>query len=111
MAPRLRAVTGMSLERCSEILKVLPADAAGAIIEICEKMREQAPAVERTPKRRWLSFTIRDLLWLVLVVAIVLGWWTYSQRVKSCYFVTEEKPNGIRVTVLHDAQNGETWMR
>ena len=28
-----------------------------------------------TPKRGWLSFSIRDLLLVTVIVALVLGWW------------------------------------
>lgn len=27
-----------------------------------------------------LRFSIRDLLWLTLVVALAVGWWAYSRR-------------------------------
>ena len=30
---------------------------------------------ETKPKRRWFSFSIRDLLWLMAVVAMGVGWW------------------------------------
>ena len=30
---------------------------------------------ETKPKRRWFTFSIRDLLWLTLVVALAIGWW------------------------------------
>ena len=29
---------------------------------------------ETKPKRRWLSFSIRDLLWLTIVVALCVAW-------------------------------------
>jgi len=30
---------------------------------------------ENKPRRRWLSFGIRDLLWAMVVVGLVIGWW------------------------------------
>jgi hypothetical protein len=30
---------------------------------------------ETKPQRRWFSFSIRDLLWLTMVVALATGWW------------------------------------
>jgi hypothetical protein len=30
-----------------------------------------------------LGFTIRDLLWLTLVVALCLGWWLHSRRLSD----------------------------
>ena len=30
---------------------------------------------ENKPRRRWLSFGIRDLLWAMLVVGLGIGWW------------------------------------
>ena len=30
---------------------------------------------ETKPKRRWFTFSIRDLLWLTVVVALAVGWW------------------------------------
>jgi hypothetical protein len=30
---------------------------------------------ENKPRRRWLSFGIRDLLWAIVVCGIGLGWW------------------------------------
>jgi hypothetical protein len=29
---------------------------------------------ENKPRRRWLSFGIRDLLWAMVVVGLVIGW-------------------------------------
>jgi hypothetical protein len=35
---------------------------------------------ENKPRRRWLSFGIRDLLWAMALVAMGLGWWLDHQR-------------------------------
>ena len=32
------------------------------------------------PQRRWLSFGIRDLLWAMVVVGLVIGWWNQSRQ-------------------------------
>jgi hypothetical protein len=38
---------------------------------------------ETKPKRRWFRFSIRDLLWLTVVVAIGLGWWLDHNRLSE----------------------------
>jgi hypothetical protein len=30
---------------------------------------------DNKPRRRWLSFGIRDLLWATVVVGMAVGWW------------------------------------
>ena len=30
--------------------------------------------MNETPKRGWLTFSIRDLMWLTVVVALAVGW-------------------------------------
>jgi len=35
---------------------------------------------ENKPRRRWLSFGIRDLLWAMVVVGLVIGWWNQSRQ-------------------------------
>jgi hypothetical protein len=35
---------------------------------------------ETKPKRRWFTFSIRDLLWLTLVVGMVAVWLVHRQR-------------------------------
>jgi uncharacterized protein HemX len=35
---------------------------------------------ETKPKRRWFRFSIRDLLWLTVVVGMGLGWWIDHHR-------------------------------
>ncbi len=33
-----------------------------------------------TPKRGWLTFSIRDLFWLMVVVALIVGSWAGARR-------------------------------
>jgi hypothetical protein len=55
-----------------------------------------------------LRFTIRDLLWLTLVVAMGLGWWLdHQMRHPTRYSVTEYGPE-LTVT---DNKTGETWLK
>ena len=35
---------------------------------------------ENKPGRRWLSFGIRDLLWAMVVVGLLIGWWLNHDR-------------------------------
>ena len=35
---------------------------------------------ENKPRRRWLSFGIRDLLWAMALLAMGLGWWVDRSR-------------------------------
>lgn len=32
------------------------------------------------PKRRWYRFSIRDLMWLMVVAALAAGWWSSARR-------------------------------
>lgn len=53
-----------------------------------------------------LRFTIRDLLWFVLVIGLALGWWIYHKRVYQRYYVTFPKRGEM---VIFDRQQG--WQR
>jgi hypothetical protein len=35
---------------------------------------------ENKPRRRWLSFGIRDLLWAMVVVGMGIGWWAQHRH-------------------------------
>jgi hypothetical protein len=35
---------------------------------------------ENKPRRRWLSFGIRDLLWAMVVAGVALGWCAHASR-------------------------------
>ena len=54
-------------------------------------------------------FTIRDLLWLTLVVALAVGWWIDSRRVPR-YVVVEKKAGVTSAVVLGDTQTGKMWI-
>ena len=32
------------------------------------------------PKRRWYRFSLRDLMWLMVVAALTAGWWGSARR-------------------------------
>jgi hypothetical protein len=39
---------------------------------------------ENKPRRHWLSFGTRDLLWMMVVVGLAAGWWqTYLSLQKA----------------------------
>jgi hypothetical protein len=50
---------------------------------------------ETKPKRRWLSFSIRDLLLLTVIAALAFGWWFDHRKLT--------KDNGMVLT-LHYLQ-------
>jgi hypothetical protein len=50
-------------------------------------------------------FTIRDLLWLTLVVALIAGWWIDRWRQEQMHWWEIEQRNGA--TVIMDPQSGE----
>jgi len=37
---------------------------------------------ENTPRRRWLNFGIRDLLWAMVVVGLLVGWWRSNDSLR-----------------------------
>jgi hypothetical protein len=39
--------------------------------------------MEGTRKPRWLRFTIRDVLWLTIVVALALCWWLHQRQLSA----------------------------
>jgi hypothetical protein len=81
-ANRIRAATGLSFERCQQVIEVLPPKHIELLLEIFDKMKEAAP-VPPSRRRRWLGFTIRDLLWLTLVVALAVGWWIDRSAIRG----------------------------
>jgi hypothetical protein len=54
-----------------------------------------------------LRFSIRDLLWLILVVALIVGW--RIDHVPQRYSVEFENSYRGNVRVLTDNQTGEAW--
>ena len=57
-----------------------------------------------------VRFTIRDLLWMTLVVAMAVGWWFQSRRAEPRYVVNEFGDSDAHIPVLRDTQTGETWV-
>jgi len=55
-------------------------------------------------------FTIRDLLWLTLVVAMGVGWWLDHQRLSEPRYSFITEANGTK-NVLLDNNSGESWER
>jgi hypothetical protein len=58
--------------------------------------------MERTRKRRWWQFGLRDLLWLILVAGLIMGWWMDRSRLadenaflrwENEQFVGPDRPN------------------
>jgi hypothetical protein len=37
--------------------------------------------MERTRTRRWWQFGLRDSLWLILAVGLIVGWWMDRSRI------------------------------
>jgi hypothetical protein len=57
-----------------------------------------------------LRFTIRDLLWLTLVVGLAVGWWLDHKRLTGAHYSFTTEAGGSR-TVLLDNDSGESWER
>jgi hypothetical protein len=42
--------------------------------------------MSNTPKKGWLRFSIRDLLWLTILAAVIMAWaldhWNLSETIK-----------------------------
>jgi len=53
-------------------------------------------------------FSIRDLLWLTLVVALVLGWWFDHSRQSKRWFVYSERNGQI---VIENSPDGQVLRR
>ena len=45
---------------------------------------------ENKPRRRWLSFGIRDLLWAMVVVGMGIGWWAEFRNDRARAKLIEE---------------------
>ena len=67
---------------------------------------------ESKPKRRWLSFSIRDLLWLTALVAIVLTAWIVRRPpappVSGRFQLIETRP-GEGPWLFLDTATGQIW--
>ena len=51
-------------------------------------------------------FTIRDVLWLTLVIALVLGWWTDRSRLSRRHSREKEAILDENALLLHELTNG-----
>jgi hypothetical protein len=60
-----------------------------------------------------LRFTIRDLLWLTLVVALALGWWVdrRSYSVPPRFQLSDVTTTSGTRTYPTDNQTGERWIK
>jgi hypothetical protein len=55
---------------------------------------------EHKPRRRWLSFGIRDLLWAMVVVGLAVGWWLDHRHLSAqCAESTERTIEAVKDTV------------
>jgi len=45
-----------------------------------------------------LRFTIRDLLWLLLVLGLCMGWWLYHLRIYKRYYATFPRRGEMVIT-------------
>jgi len=52
-----------------------------------------------------LRFTIRDLLWLTLVVALIVGWWIDHPRTAKDRYRVSVSIDGKTITLL-DSETG-----
>jgi cytochrome c-type biogenesis protein CcmH/NrfF len=51
-------------------------------------------------------FTIRDVLWLTLVIALVLGWWTDRSLLSRRHSREKEAILDENALLLHELTNG-----
>jgi len=49
-----------------------------------------------------LRFTIRDLLWLTLVVAMAVGWWVDRQELNRRILIAETTPDPAQNPAAYD---------
>ena len=74
---------------------------------------------ENKPRRRWLSFGIRDLLWAMVVVGLALGWWEESRHsfrdadLAWSYLhkkgALEKPPTAVQIEYADGTQYNVTW--
>jgi hypothetical protein len=59
--------------------------------------------------RRFFRFSVRDLLWITLVVGLALGWWIDRQRLRADLQADVDRANKLATTWKMAAQAvGET---
>ena len=59
---------------------------------------------ETKPKRRWLRFSIRDMLWLTVVVGMGIGWWLDHKN------LTRDSTSQLSVYSLADARTRRRYL-
>jgi len=57
-----------------------------------------------------LRFTIRDLLWLTLVVGLAVGWWVDHSHPRFSTATYQRGPGGP-FPVVRDRETGEQWVK
>jgi len=57
--------------------------------------------------RSW-KLNLRDLFWLVLVVALALGWWLDRSRLAVTLFTADERANRMEFLINSARANGWT---
>jgi len=67
------------------------------------------PAMSDASRPGWLSFSIRDLLWLTALVAVVL-WSKYGSHEKPGRYTQQMNPNQGQTFIL-DTATGQCWLR
>jgi len=55
-----------------------------------------------------MKLSLRDLLWLVLVVALALGWWLQHRRISDA--LAEGRKNTIRLFILERVLKEEGYL-
>jgi hypothetical protein len=61
---------------------------------------------EAQPKRRWLRFSIRDLLWLTALVAVFAVWWLDHQRLSEQIESLKSNDTWTSTSSFSPIQNG-----
>jgi hypothetical protein len=61
---------------------------------------------ESKPRRRWLRFGIRDLLWAMVVAGLVIGWWMDHLAVRR----QAKFEAGIHKAEIRRARAVERWL-
>jgi hypothetical protein len=55
-----------------------------------------------------LRFSIRDLLWLTLAAALIIGWWLDRSRLVNARFDFRERDDML---FMHDRETGHKWYK
>jgi hypothetical protein len=57
-----------------------------------------------------LRFSIRDLLWLTALVAVLVAWWVDHRQLSENRYTIKQSTSDSP-TILKDNQTGENWVR